>query len=61
MSDEHDSWFKDLRCRSGSSGAGHQGRGLGRIDHIDKNPFGVEVQVRKIITDSLKHVVYSMS
>ena len=30
------------------------------IDHIDSNPFGVDVQVRKIITDSLRHVVLSM-
>ena len=30
------------------------------IDHIDNNPFGVNAQVRKIITDSLRHVVLSM-
>ena len=31
------------------------------IDHIDKNPFGVDTQLRKSITDSLKHVAKAMS
>jgi hypothetical protein len=31
------------------------------IDHIDKNPFGVQVQVRKTITDSLTHVIKSIA
>jgi len=31
------------------------------IDHIDKNPFGVNAQVRKTITDSLTHVIKSIA
>ncbi len=31
------------------------------IDHIDKNPFGVKVQVRKVITDSLSHMIKSIA
>ena len=31
------------------------------IDHIDKNPFGVNAQVRKTITDSLTHMIKSMA
>jgi len=31
------------------------------IDHIDKNPFGVNAQVRKTITDSLTHMVKSIA
>jgi len=31
------------------------------IEHIDKNPFGVNVQVRKVITDSLAHMIKSMA
>jgi len=31
------------------------------IDHIDKNPFGVNAQVRKVITDSLTHMIKSIA
>jgi uncharacterized protein (UPF0305 family) len=31
------------------------------IDHIDKNPFGVNAQVRKTITSSLTHMIKSIS
>jgi hypothetical protein len=31
------------------------------IDHVDKNPFGVDTKVRKVITDSLTHMVRSLS
>jgi peptidoglycan hydrolase-like protein with peptidoglycan-binding domain len=31
------------------------------IDHIDKNPFGVNAQVRKTITDSLTHMIKSIA
>jgi hypothetical protein len=31
------------------------------IEHIDNNPFGVDVQVKKIITDSLRHVIKSLA
>lgn len=31
------------------------------IEHIDKNPFGVNAQVRKVITDSLTHVIKSIA
>ena len=31
------------------------------IDHIDKNPFGVDVQVRKTVTDSLTHMIKSLA
>jgi hypothetical protein len=31
------------------------------IDHIDKNPFGVDTQLRKTLTDSLTHVIKSMA
>jgi len=31
------------------------------IEHIDKNPFGVNAQVRKVITDSLKHMIKSIA
>ena len=31
------------------------------IDHIDKNPFGVDAQVRKTITASLTHVIKSIA
>jgi len=31
------------------------------IDHIDKNPFGVNAQVRKVITESLTHMIKSMA
>jgi hypothetical protein len=31
------------------------------IDHIDKNPFGVDTQVKKVITNSLTHMVKSLS
>jgi peptidoglycan hydrolase-like protein with peptidoglycan-binding domain len=31
------------------------------IDHIDKNPFGVDTQVKKVITNSLTHMVKSIS
>jgi peptidoglycan hydrolase-like protein with peptidoglycan-binding domain len=31
------------------------------IDHIDKNPFGVDAQVRKTITNSLTHMIKSIS
>jgi hypothetical protein len=31
------------------------------IDHIDKNPFGVDAKLRKTLTDSLTHVIKSMA
>jgi hypothetical protein len=31
------------------------------IDHIDNNPFGVDTKVRKVITDSLTHMVKSIA
>ncbi len=31
------------------------------IEHIDKNPFGVNAQVRKTITDSLTHMIKSIA
>jgi hypothetical protein len=31
------------------------------IEHIDNNPFGVDAQVRKVITDSLTHMIKSMA
>jgi peptidoglycan hydrolase-like protein with peptidoglycan-binding domain len=31
------------------------------IEHIDKNPFGVNAQVRKVITDSLTHIIKSIA
>ena len=31
------------------------------IDHIDKNPFGVNAQLRKTITDSLTHMIKSIA
>ena len=31
------------------------------IDHIDKNPFGVNAQVRKTITNSLTHMIKSIA
>jgi hypothetical protein len=31
------------------------------IDHVDRNPFGVDTKVRKVITDSLTHMVRSIS
>jgi hypothetical protein len=31
------------------------------IEHIDKNPFGVNAQVRRIITDSLTHMIKSIA
>ena len=31
------------------------------IDHIDKNPFGVNAQVRKVITDSLTHMIKAIA
>jgi hypothetical protein len=31
------------------------------IDHIDKNPFGVDTKVRKVITDSLTHMIKSIA
>ena len=31
------------------------------IEHIDKNPFGVNAQVRKVITDSLTHMIKSIA
>ncbi len=30
------------------------------IDHVDKNPFGVDTKVRKVITDSLTHMAKSI-
>ena len=31
------------------------------IEHIDKNPFGVNAQVRKVVTDSLTHMIKSIA
>ena len=31
------------------------------IDHVDKNPFGVNAQLRKTITDSLTHMIKSIA
>jgi peptidoglycan hydrolase-like protein with peptidoglycan-binding domain len=31
------------------------------IDHIDNNPFGVNAQVRKVITNSLTHMIKSIA
>ena len=31
------------------------------IDHIDNNPFGVNAQVRKVVTDSLTHMIKSIA
>jgi hypothetical protein len=31
------------------------------IDHIDKNPFGVNAQVKKTITSSLTHMIKSIA
>ena len=31
------------------------------IEHIDKNPFGVDTKVKKVITDSLTHMVKSIA
>jgi len=31
------------------------------IEHVDKNPFGVNAQVRKTITDSLTHMIKSIA
>jgi len=31
------------------------------IAHIDKNPFGVETNLKKVLTDSLTHMAQSIA